>query len=293
MIADENERRFAYVIKRLWVYPLLCLVTFGLSWILQGYGGSFFHSHYHRELKMLTNVGVEIEELGPIHADALKLLPQGESKMVDLSKDVLDILPLRIREREGWQDGWGNSYCVVVKERNGERWIGFFSCGMDGLSLTQGNDDDDINSWNRESGKYYGEWSRQKMHERHMKGVWKTFSVVLVALLVYYELTVEIEESAGRGRCDVLESLWKFRRGLAALEGVDESSSFHCGWQGAKAGAFVYSLRESKKLGNLGCQPRSRSFVFWTDLWVQARLRERFLSPVGGRGLSKCLARPW
>lgn len=45
-------------------------------------------------------------------------------------------------------DPWGNQYCYVVDSKL-PRGFGVFSCGPDGISLSEGNDEDDQNSWTR------------------------------------------------------------------------------------------------------------------------------------------------
>jgi hypothetical protein len=46
-------------------------------------------------------------------------------------------------------DPWGNPYrCVSLNSNNSQLPFGFYSAGSNGISQTDGNDSDDLNSWN-------------------------------------------------------------------------------------------------------------------------------------------------
>ena len=57
------------------------------------------------------------------------------------------------------KDPWGNKYNFVKRERSGifdcDSDFHVYSTGIDGQSYTDGNDDDDINSWNYNKDTYY------------------------------------------------------------------------------------------------------------------------------------------
>jgi hypothetical protein len=68
------------------------------------------------------------------------------------SKDVADPFGA-----DADSDPWGHPYRVVAAE--GPDRFGFYSTGRDGLSNSNGNDPDDINSWSEARTRYYEhEW---------------------------------------------------------------------------------------------------------------------------------------
>lgn len=54
-------------------------------------------------------------------------------------------------------DPWENPYQFVRKPPNGKRAFGIYSYGRDGLSATNGNDSDDLNTWSGEQDYYIRE----------------------------------------------------------------------------------------------------------------------------------------
>ena len=53
-------------------------------------------------------------------------------------------------------DPWGNPYrCVLRKEINPQQPFGFYSAGSDGVSQSDGNDADDLNSWDPNCRRFY------------------------------------------------------------------------------------------------------------------------------------------
>ncbi len=53
-------------------------------------------------------------------------------------------------------DPWGNPFQVVERSsHNGRRQFAVYSLGRDGMSQTNGNDPDDINSWSEDPVAYY------------------------------------------------------------------------------------------------------------------------------------------
>jgi len=71
------------------------------------------------------------------------------------------------------KDPWKNPYrCIqFVHTYHGEpRTLGVYSMGRDGVSKTDGNDTDDLNSWNSESIQWYiDDWKTRRLWEDLMK----------------------------------------------------------------------------------------------------------------------------
>jgi len=53
------------------------------------------------------------------------------------------------------KDPWGNDYVYVIPGKNNKLSFDLYSLGEDAQSATGGNDPDDVNSWDPESGSYY------------------------------------------------------------------------------------------------------------------------------------------
>lgn len=78
-------------------------------------------------------------------------------------------------------DPWGNPYRYVAGDGY-PSGFGFYSSGIDGISKSQGNDPDDINSWSEESPE----------HLIDLKLHWKTASFLLAGTLTIGFLTGKI-----------------------------------------------------------------------------------------------------
>ncbi len=71
-------------------------------------------------------------------------------------------------------DFWGNPYRCVLREstvpddpaNSAVARLHFYSCGQDGISRSDGNDEDDINSWDDHSQPFYTAESRRQEAER-------------------------------------------------------------------------------------------------------------------------------
>jgi general secretion pathway protein G len=60
-------------------------------------------------------------------------------------------------EKGAPKDPWGNDYVYVIPGKHSREGFDVYSLGRDGESTTGGNDPDDINNWDPESGySYYG-----------------------------------------------------------------------------------------------------------------------------------------
>ena len=58
-------------------------------------------------------------------------------------------------EKGAPKDPWGNDYVYVFPGKNSKEGFDLYSLGEDGESATGGNDPDDVNNWDPESGSYY------------------------------------------------------------------------------------------------------------------------------------------
>lgn len=88
-------------------------------------------------------------------------------------------------------DPWGNKYQLIERDEPGlydlQSPFHAYSFGADGKSDSNGNDPDDINSWNYDRYRYYG--AKIAMDERVtnlMKTLWLTPLVYLTLLVVCY-----------------------------------------------------------------------------------------------------------
>ncbi|MDM4019634.1 hypothetical protein, partial [Roseiconus lacunae] len=73
----------------------------------------------------------------------------------------IDIQQLAI-DLDGLNDPWGNSYKLVMRQDaecdNPEFSVHLYSKGEDGISRTDGDDPDDLNTWSNDYGQFY--WRR-------------------------------------------------------------------------------------------------------------------------------------
>jgi hypothetical protein len=84
-------------------------------------------------------------------------------------------------ERGAPADPWGNDYIYVFPGKNSRDGFDLYTLGRDGKSATAGNDPDDINNWDPESGySYYPRGDPMINFMRRM-----TLLVLLVACGIY------------------------------------------------------------------------------------------------------------
>ena len=92
----------------------------------------------------------------------LEQLPEGEVELSKLPKVILDqYFPGREEER---LDQWGRPYMFVTELQNDKFWMGIYSKGQDGVSVSKGNDPDDISTWSQSGFEFYG--SQEKLRNR-------------------------------------------------------------------------------------------------------------------------------
>ncbi|WP_149499028.1 hypothetical protein [Roseiconus lacunae] len=79
----------------------------------------------------------------------------------------IDIQQLAI-DLDGLNDPWGNSYKLVMRQDaecdNPEFSVHLYSKGEDGISRTDGDDPDDLNTWSNDYGQFY--WRRIQREQR-------------------------------------------------------------------------------------------------------------------------------
>ena len=79
---------------------------------------------------------------------------------------------------------WGNDYRYLFFGNDEDPRFGVYSCGADGGSGSQGNDIDDINTWNRSSPwrQYYREREQEQRNTRLI--VWGFSSILVVSIIL-------------------------------------------------------------------------------------------------------------
>lgn len=103
--------------------------------------------------------------------DAIAGWLAGENDLAGLSP-FQDLAECRV-------DPWGHSYRFVRRLSDAAGGsIGVYSVGEDGVSLTEGNDSDDVNSWNPASRSYY--FDRAAQQQRQEAAVTAIFFTPLV-----------------------------------------------------------------------------------------------------------------
>lgn len=75
----------------------------------------------------------------------------------------------------GSRDAWGNSYHLTTRlASDGKTMVfHFYSTGRDGISVSDGDDPDDVNSW-RENEFYLSEMRRTAYFKRGLRTLWLT-----------------------------------------------------------------------------------------------------------------------
>jgi hypothetical protein len=77
------------------------------------------------------------------------------------------------------------------------KWFGFYSVGADGISRTQGNDPDDINTWHYEQPAARLAWEEQKSWHYRKPAIWLTPVTLLVVCWAWKKLTRPPHEKRG------------------------------------------------------------------------------------------------
>ena len=109
-----------------------------------------------------------------------------ETQDIDLLKIENDELITQATETP---DPWGNEYQICELQNVDQQLAGdcpfhVYTLGEDGITRTDGNDPDDINSWNLDSGRFYARrvarhWESEKLWQT----VWTTPILLALAWL--------------------------------------------------------------------------------------------------------------
>lgn len=75
-------------------------------------------------------------------------------------------------------DAWGNAY-VYVLDANLPAGFGIYSCGQDGMTFSNGNDLDDVNTWNHAK-----PWAAYYAKQRRIDQIRRLATPLAVTLLV-------------------------------------------------------------------------------------------------------------
>ena len=86
-------------------------------------------------------------------------------------------------------DPWGNAYRLKELSRGGISKFCAFSCGADGISKSNGDDSDDINSWNDHSHQHYQELVRfRESKSSFWQSLWLTPITYLILIFSIWVL---------------------------------------------------------------------------------------------------------
>jgi len=139
----------------------------------------------HNISRRVTNACM-VQEETDVSVDAVNDWLAGELSPADPLAEELGESPHK--------DPWQNPYrCIrFVHTYYGEsRTFGVYSMGRDGVSKTNGNDTDDLNSWNSESHQWYRrDINTRRLWEDLMKAVLLTPIVYFVVIGISWILTL-------------------------------------------------------------------------------------------------------
>jgi hypothetical protein len=94
-----------------------------------------------------------------------------------------------------YPDPWGNDYIYVFPGKNSREGFDLYTLGEDGETATAGNDPDDINNWDPESGRSY--YKRTEITERT---VIRRIGVLVIALLALLNFMFGVFRSRRKAR---------------------------------------------------------------------------------------------
>jgi len=173
---------------RLLIHTVLVFISFGLSysfvsWCERGTPRSYT---FFREGNYLKHATKALPHL--LDEEDYSRLPTGDTLVNLLPNDLQEILGNFLYRNEGNIDSWGNPYHIVVTEQEGKPWIGLYSTGADGVSSSNGNDLDDLNSWGKDGFDYYPGVIRASIQAASNRDVLIYGSVFAISLMCMYEL---------------------------------------------------------------------------------------------------------
>lgn len=153
-----------------------------LSWTISYCLVALGHAYPRIKTSKITPMGLAMANLQQIKSLTINQInPKGIQ-----NGDELQLLKSKIKDEVGL-DPWGNIYQVArVKPVAGEKHnviYRSYSCGIDGKSLTGGNDRDDINSWDDHHLPHYRQ--KHKIDQRGKAIMWSlVFSPFIFVSLV-------------------------------------------------------------------------------------------------------------
>ena len=100
-------------------------------------------------------------------------------------------------------DAWGNKYQFVGRNEPGlfgsNSSIHVYSLGKDGITKSNGNDLDDINSWDYDRGDYYGPLVNREYNQRiNVQALWQTIwicPITYVLMLPFLSWILRIQRN--------------------------------------------------------------------------------------------------
>ena len=125
-------------------------------------------------------------------------------------------------------DPWGNSFQIVDLNREGnfkeEFSFHVFSCGVDGKSNSEGNDEDDINTWDYNRDQYYAKLVapiEAELLKQHRLGV--IFRILIFTPIIFVAILFlmwtrkgtadlkRVNHGTGRRRVCAMRPIWPLR----------------------------------------------------------------------------------
>lgn len=176
-------------------YSLLAVVALTVSLLLACFleFGNLINPKFIREGGKLRNAAQEAFQRST-DPEILEQIPIGDNLVVDLPEDLLREMWFTPLMLEGATDSWGNPYRIVSATRDGARWFGLYSVGIDGNSATSGNDPDDINSWSKNGFDYYRKVIARKRRIRTIKYSASIFLLVAPVCFLIYQCRLRARE---------------------------------------------------------------------------------------------------
>ena len=92
------------------------------------------------------------------------------------------------------RDGWGHDF-VYVLDPNLPRGFGIYSCGLDGVTVSNGNDRDDLNTWNVRS-----PWRAYYQAHADRKAMMSRAASLAIVLLIVAAAVLILWKGFGAGR---------------------------------------------------------------------------------------------
>ena len=120
-----------------------------------------------------------------VYADICQVRPYLVERLA--TNPSMSIAELQEDENSGmrpFHDIWGNPYQIVEHGKQGEISVHLYSCGLDGVSVSGGDDLDDINSWNFERRNYYQKFDTARTHQKTVRATLILAPIMFIILLL-------------------------------------------------------------------------------------------------------------